>query len=295
MRCDLHVHTRHSGMCTVPLLDRICRESYNDPGAVYETLKNRGMDLVTITDHDSIDAVESLRKYPDFFLSEEVSALSPSGTKLHIGVYDIQEYHHQEIQRRRDDLLSLVAYLAEQRLFFTINHVYSSLTGPRTESDFTLFAQYFPGIEALNGQIPEVCNRRAADLAATLDKAIMGGSDAHTMAALGRTYTAVSCAHNKEEFIAGLRYGQASLHGESGNYWKLTGAVIHLASKMMEEKTWTLCLSPLFPLVPAVTLANYFRELAFVYQWSSRTLHRRPASVYAAGWREPQESPEAGS
>jgi len=155
-------------MCTVPLLDRICRESYNDPGAVYETLKNRSMDLVTITDHDSIDAVESLRKYPDFFLSEEVSALSPSGTKLHIGVYDIQEYHHQEIQRRRDDLLSLVAYLAEQRLFFTINHVYSSLTGPRTESDFTLFAQYFPGIEALNGQIPEVCNRRAADLAATL-------------------------------------------------------------------------------------------------------------------------------
>ena len=38
--------------------DRICRECYNDPEEVYETLKRRGMELVTVTDHDSIDAVE---------------------------------------------------------------------------------------------------------------------------------------------------------------------------------------------------------------------------------------------
>jgi predicted metal-dependent phosphoesterase TrpH len=135
MRCDLHVHTLHSGMCTVPVLRRICRESYSDPRAVYETLKRRGMDLVTITDHDSIDAAESLRSYPDFFLSEEVSAISPSGTEMHVGVYDIQERHHLELQRLRADLLSLIAYLDEQQIFFTINHVYSSLTGRRTEAD----------------------------------------------------------------------------------------------------------------------------------------------------------------
>ena len=90
MRCDLHVHTRHSGMCTVPVLRRVCRESYSEPEPVYDTLKRRGMDLVTVTDHDSIDAVETLRGRPDFFLSEEVSATSPDGTELHIGVYDIE-------------------------------------------------------------------------------------------------------------------------------------------------------------------------------------------------------------
>src|ERR1700683_4435445 len=104
MRCDLHVHTRHSGMCTVPVLRRVCRESYSEPEPVYDTLKRRGMDLVTVTDHDSIDAVETLRGRPDFFLSEEVSATSPDGTELHIGVYDIEERHHIEIQRRREDL-----------------------------------------------------------------------------------------------------------------------------------------------------------------------------------------------
>ena len=66
MKCDLHVHTVHSGMCTVPLLNRICRESYSAPQHVYETLKRRGMDLVTVTDHDSIDAAEVLRSHPAF-------------------------------------------------------------------------------------------------------------------------------------------------------------------------------------------------------------------------------------
>ena len=73
MRCDMHVHTRHSGMCTAPLLDRVCRESYNSPAAVYDELKRRGMDQVTVTGYDGIDAVEELRRRPDFFLSEELS------------------------------------------------------------------------------------------------------------------------------------------------------------------------------------------------------------------------------
>ena len=111
MKCDLHVHTRHSGMCTVPVMKRICRESYNDPREVYETLKRRGMGLITVTDHDSIDAVESLRRRPDFFLSEEVSCVMPGGTHLHMGVYGIDERDHLQLQRRRDDMPSLVAYL----------------------------------------------------------------------------------------------------------------------------------------------------------------------------------------
>lgn len=268
MRCDLHVHTLHSGMCTVPVLRRICRESYSDPRAVYETLKRRGMDLVTITDHDSIDAAESLRTYPDFFLSEEVSAISPSGTEMHIGVYDIQEHHHAELQRRREDLLSLIAYLDEQQIFFTINHVYSSLTGRRTESDFALFSRYFPGIEALNGQIPALCNRRASELAARLKKAIVGGSDAHTLASLGCTYTQVSGVRSKDEFMEHLRRGRASLHGQSGSYSKLTRAVWKLGAQMMCEKPWTLSLLPLALAVPLVTFANAVRELAFVYRWA---------------------------
>src|SRR5689334_1604305 len=151
MKCDLHVHTVHSGMCNVPILDRICRESYNQPDDVYGLLKRRGMDLVTVTDHDSIDAAESLRRYPDFFVSEEVTCRMPSGTELHVGVYDIDDKQHAEIQRRRHDLESLVAYLSTNRILFSANHVFSSLTGRRTLEDFDYFDRVFPTIETRNG------------------------------------------------------------------------------------------------------------------------------------------------
>src|SRR5207249_10067521 len=46
----------------LPILNRICRESYNDPSEVYDRLKQMSMSVVTITDHDSIDAAEILRR-----------------------------------------------------------------------------------------------------------------------------------------------------------------------------------------------------------------------------------------
>ncbi len=74
-----------------------CRESYSDPAELYSRLKSRGMDLVTVTDHDSIGGLDDLRQHPDFFISEEVTCRMPSGTEIHIGVYDITERQHVEI------------------------------------------------------------------------------------------------------------------------------------------------------------------------------------------------------
>ncbi|MGH9722892.1 MAG: PHP domain-containing protein [Bryobacteraceae bacterium] len=129
MKCDLDVHTLHSGMCSIPVLRNFCRESYTDPEALYETLKRRGMDLVTVTGHDSIDAAEALRRNPDFFLSEEVTCTLPAGTQAHLGVYDLDEQQHIELQRRRDDFDSFVAYLTEQRLFYSVNHLFPAIAG----------------------------------------------------------------------------------------------------------------------------------------------------------------------
>src|SRR5579859_1925238 len=129
MRCDLHVHTKASGLINTPFIRHFCYESYNDAEAVYRRCKRLGMSIVTITDHDSIDAVEVLRGRPDFFLSEEVTCTMPTGTELHLGVYGISERDHVEIQKRRADFLSLLMYLTERRIFYSVNHVFSGLTG----------------------------------------------------------------------------------------------------------------------------------------------------------------------
>ena len=157
-------------MCTLPLLKAICRECYSEPEAVYQTLRRAGMDLVTVSDHDSIGAAEALRRHPDFFLSEEVTCRMPSGNELHVGVYDLTERQHVEIQRRRNDLPRLVAYLNEQGLFYSVNHAFSALTGRRSMDDFIWLDGAFPGVEVRNGHVPERSNRLAERMAERLGK-----------------------------------------------------------------------------------------------------------------------------
>lgn len=287
MRCDLHVHTRHSGMCNIPWFERFCRESYNDPQAVYQMLKRRGMDLVTVTDHDSIDSAEHLRRYPDFFLSEEVTCVTPSGTEIHVGVYGIEERHHIELQRRRKDVPSLAAYLREQQLLFSINHVFSSLTGRRTELDFEMFEELFPAMETLNGHIPGANNRAAMRLAGEWQKAPVGGSDAHTLETLALTYTDIPGAATMREYLEALRQGQGQVAGAAGNYFKLTRAVLGIGASLARETRWAFLLTPLMLAVPAVTLGNYIRELAFHARWSRFVW---PVGIPEPACTEPAES-----
>jgi predicted metal-dependent phosphoesterase TrpH len=267
MKCDLHVHTRHSGQCNIPLLKLICRESYNDPEALYQHLKRQGMDLVTITDHDSIDAGEHLRRYPDFFLSEEVTVTMPSGSEMHVGVYDLNERQHIEIQRRRNDLESLFVYLREQGLFFSANHVFSRLTGRRVVEDFEAFAQFFPALETLNGCMLDRANRAAATLASQLGKSVVGGSDAHAISTAGAAWTEAPGARTREEFLARLRSGSVRTAGQSGNYFRLTRDIFSIGGGMVTENPWTAPVAVLGVLVPVITLINYFLEAGFVRQW----------------------------
>ncbi len=203
-------------MFSVPGLNRICRESYNDPAEVYDRLKRMSMSLVTITDHDSIDGAETLRRHPDFFLSEEVTVGMPSGTEMHMGVYGITERDHAEIQRRRNDFIALLMYLTERKLFFSANHVFSGLTGRRKEEDFHWFESYVPAFETRNGQMWPAANGSAARLAARLGKIGIAGSDSHTIAGVGHTFTEVPGARTVDEFFAGLRAGCGRVHGVHG-------------------------------------------------------------------------------
>lgn len=286
MRCDLHVHSFHSGMCEVPGLSRICRECYSAPEDVYATLRKRGMDLVTLTDHDCIDGAEALRSFQHFFLSEEVTCRMPSGTQVHIGVYDITERDHVEIQKRRDDLPRLLAYLNERRLFFSVNHLFSGLTGRRAPEDFDWFESMFPAYETRNGHMLRGHNHSAAEVARRLHKAAIGGSDAHALASAGTAYTEVPGAGTKAEFLRGLRAGRGIPGGENGSYLKLTRDVFLIAGAMLKHNPWTSPLLPLAPAIPLYTLAVLLHEYGFARRWSSlaeRRVRERPRPARPRG------------
>jgi len=292
MKCDMHVHSYFSGPCTTPFIGKFCRESYSDPEEVYTLLRNRGMNLFTLTDHDSIEGAEKLRRHPDFFLSEELTCRMPSGTEVHIGVYDLHERQHAQLLQRRNDLVALLMYLTERRLFFSINHVFSSLTGRRELEDFAWFKDYFPAIEAHNSHMLESTNEHATNLARQWNKIAIGGSDAHALASVGTACTEVPGARNKEEFFAGLRNGMGRVTGESGCFSKLTRDVFLIAFEMMREQSWKALFSPLAVLVPVITSWNYRDEHAFSRRWAAEVLGQPPARRRTRWISVPQPSVE---
>ena len=98
MRCDLHVHSTRSGAVDLPVLNRFGNECYSEPGAVYERARRRGMDLVTLTDHDTIAGALEIASLPGTFVSEEVTCELPGGRKIHLGVWDIDEAQHEPVR-----------------------------------------------------------------------------------------------------------------------------------------------------------------------------------------------------
>ena len=226
--------------------------------------------IVTLTEHESTDAAEMLRKHPDFFLSEEVTVRLPTGTTMHLGVYGITERDHTEIQRRRGDFIALLMYVTERKIFFSANHMFSSLTGRREAEDFNWFESYVPAYEARNGQMWRQANRQAQQMAAKFGKAGLAGSDSHTLAGVALTHTEVPGARTVEEFFTGLRNGKGIIHGQDGSFAKLTLDIFGFAGSFLKENPLAAVLLPLTVFIPAVTGFHWLNEIRFCKQWTAR-------------------------
>jgi predicted metal-dependent phosphoesterase TrpH len=277
MRCDLHVHSWYSGRAEVPVLEHVGRECYSPPLEVHDRARRRGMDLVTLTDHDTIEGVLSLAHLPGTFVSEEVTVLLEGDRQLHVNVFGLDERQHEALQGRRRDFEAFLAFLAEERLPASVNHLFSALTGARHLADLRLPLGRLPLIEALNGAMPEGHNERARIVGREAGMAPVGGSDAHSLAHVARAFTTVPGARNKEEFLAGLRTGLTVPSGRSGGYARLTGEVVRIFAAGYAETlrealagapsavrvAASLALAPFLPLIPLFTLGVYAHERRF--------------------------------
>src|ERR1700704_6114823 len=115
-RCDLHIHSRFSARSEEWLFRRFdFPDSYSDPRELHATLRARGMDFVTITDHDTIEGCLALSEFPDSFISEQVTTYFPQDPcKVHLLVWGISEAQHSEITAVRDNISDLQKYLGTQ-------------------------------------------------------------------------------------------------------------------------------------------------------------------------------------
>src|ERR1700739_2555240 len=74
-RADMHVHSTASELSKLGVQRSLALpECATPPEEVYELAKRRGMDFVTITDHDTIDGVLEISARPAVLASEELTA-----------------------------------------------------------------------------------------------------------------------------------------------------------------------------------------------------------------------------
>jgi predicted metal-dependent phosphoesterase TrpH len=235
-KADLHCHSVHSTFKYFRIANT--RDSYNRPEDVYRLAKQRGMDFVTLTDHDSIDGcLYLLDKHPeldDFFISEEVETWFPdTRQRIHINVFGIDERQHAEIQRRRDNIYDLHAYLSEEKILASANHMFQNYrmrNSPRQY--FEEMLRMFDVFEVKNGAMASQHNRLVEDLMSVVrekrgDLSLVAGSDAHTLGPLARVYT-VAEAESVPEFLEKVRLGQCLVWGSEMGFRVLLSDVYRM-------------------------------------------------------------------
>src|SRR5215213_2162263 len=233
LRADLHVHSCHSGL-TGNLAFLRSLDCYSEPDAVYRQARARGMDLVTITDHDSIDGVlELLSCRPDatdVFMGEEISCWWP-GTSLevHVAAYGHTESDHRELRRLRTNVHDVLAYLRAQRILAAVNHPFHFYRGQVPLDQYVQLLTTAGGVEARNGAMLRAQNELTATLAASLRAegsrcGMVAGSDSHTLRRVGLTWTAAA-GTTREAFLASLRDGGGEPGGRHGTWVSLSADV----------------------------------------------------------------------
>jgi hypothetical protein len=195
-RADLHVHSCYSTVSGNLRFLR-SRDCYSSPLDVYRTAKRRGMDVVTITDHDAIDGWREL-----------MDAL-PDADDILAGVFDV------------------MALLRESGTFFALNHVLHFYRGQVPLERYLQLLSAVPAMETRNGAMLDAHNALAERLSrewkgGATPMACVAGSDAHTLRRVGRTWTEAP-GTTAPAFLASLAAGLGKPGGDHGGPMTVAG------------------------------------------------------------------------
>ncbi len=239
-RCDLHIHSRHSARSEEWLFRRFdFPDSYSDPKQLYEQLLGRGMDYVTITDHDAIDGCLEIAHLPRTFISEQVTTYFPQdGCKLHILVWGVSERQHCDIESVRDNIFDLQRYLQRAQIAHAVAHPLYSVNGKLKASHLEQLILLFKHFEGINGlrdallsdlaktlfnqltpaKIEALANRHglAPTHVAPWHKILVGGSDDHGGQFVASAFTETPAADSAEKFLDLVHNGDCSACGQGG-------------------------------------------------------------------------------
>ena len=271
-RCDLHLHSRCSERSEEWLFRRFdFPDSYSEPRDLHRELKARGMDFVTITDHDTIAGCLQIADLPDTFLSEQITTYFPQDPcKINLLAWGISEAQHNEIAKLRDNIFELQHYLQGQQIVHAVAHPLYSINGKLETAHLERLILLFKHFEGLNGlrdallseltrnifskltpqKIDELANKH--DLAPTHSepwkKIFTAGSDDHGGMFVASAFTETPAAVTVADFLEQIRAGNCTVHGQGGTPLLLSHGFYNTLSCFIQDR-FTENLGPAAPLL----------------------------------------------
>jgi glycosyltransferase involved in cell wall biosynthesis len=259
MKIDLHVHSRYSTRPSQWVLQKLgCQECYTQPQTLYRIAKKRGMSWVTITDHNTIHGCLEIAALPNTFLSEEVTTYFPEDRcKAHVLVYDIHESQHQDIQKARDNIHDLVAYLRANTISHSLAHPLWAVNNRLTIEHFEQFLLLFTNFELNGGRDTQLNDwlKTVLSLLTPQDlellqekhqiipafsnpwqKHFTGGSDDHSSLNIARMFTQVKGATSLKQFLQDLEQGKAQPGGKASTPLTLAHNLYSIAYQFYKAK-----------------------------------------------------------
>jgi predicted metal-dependent phosphoesterase TrpH len=218
-RADMHVHSTASQLSKLGIQRSLSLpECATPPEEVYALAKRRGMDFVTITDHDTIAGAQTLSHLPDTFLSEELTvAFKGERQAVHVLCYGITPEDHAWLQAHNDDVDACATYLHGNGITAALAHPFYAVAAPLTARHRRRLAELFPIWETRNGSRAKELNLPAFVYIETHGGTAIGGSDDHAGIDIGATFTETPRAATPAEFLAHVRAGRAEAHGAQGS------------------------------------------------------------------------------
>ncbi|WP_456370457.1 glycosyltransferase [Thermodesulfatator atlanticus] len=263
-KADLHVHSRASNKPAGWLSTLFeCPESYTEPLELYNTLKKKGMDFITITDHNTIDGVLEIAHLPEVFIGCEYTVrFKEEEIDIHVLCYGITEDEHKTLNKLRENVYDFIDYIKEKNIAHTLAHpLYPVNRKPLTTAIVEKFVLLFDNWEIINGtrtkntkniekaiaekysswetirKLEEKYNIKSRR---TREKiSFTAGTDDHGGMDAGRTWTSAK-ANSKDDFINAIRNGKTFVNTEELGEERLLNTVTRIAYKHIATN-YNLC------------------------------------------------------
>ncbi len=259
-KADLHLHSCHSNKPTYWAMRKFnVPESYSSPHYLYRVARERGMDFVTITDHNSISGALEIAHLPQTFISSEITAHFPENDcKIHVVVLHISEAQFAEIMQLRKNVYELTAYLHQQNIAHFLAHPLYAQNNKLDAGIMEKCLLLFTTFEIKNGCRARRFNGFAKRLVTSLSqpvierladkhdlqpygdtpwvKGVVGGSDDHGGLFIARAHTTVYDTPTVDGFVNAIRSGESWADGDDGGPLTMAHSLYGIAHSFYRER-----------------------------------------------------------